>query len=225
MDQRITGVVESAIKESVRRFTDEPARFFTESDLVCDVLRHLASWAVPAEPGVQPEIETVTSTDSSIVNTPPPSAAIWRGSSSSRKGKDDPTPKGGRFRRGFCDVVVFNPELISAFSYPELKAQDFELYKNAVVPSFVAENHSLLHGVEFVFKRDVPRGRKQEDWATRLVAEVLQDADKLQACLDVAGFMARGTTLVFVKGTNSALRQVLQDSLRPRADVTLHFAD
>ncbi len=224
MDQRITGVVESAVTELVRRFTDEPARFFTESDLVCTFYGILQTGLSRLD------LETARDRDGHVhqlvhCEYPTPFRCDMAGLKFELKGDDDPTPKGGRFRRGFCDIVVFNPDFISAFSYPELKAQNFELYKKAVVPSLVAGNHSLLHGVEFVFKRDVPRGKKQEEWATRLVAEVLQDADKLQACLGVTGFMATGMTLVFVKGTKSALREVLQARLSSRADVNLHFTD
>jgi hypothetical protein len=136
-------------------------------------------------------------------------------------GDNDVAPGGGLYQRGHYDIVVLNPQFIAERSYEAIRAQNYQIYTDQVRNHLIAESPSLLYGLEFMYSRT----RLTPGAAGHFAGSVLQDLDKLNHGLDLAGFMANRKILVFVKETPPEVQALVEDALIGQDGVVLQFAD
>jgi len=138
----------------------------------------------------------------------------------------------GRYQRGHYDIVVLNPDFIKEHSYKVIKAQNYELYKEAALSQIDRYKPIVLYGIEFMFRRDplrFSRGENKKKAIEMFVAKIEQDVDKLLASKnfpkDKKGFMGQVKMLTFVKGTPEDICELLGKKLSDRNEIILCFGD
>ncbi len=112
------------------------------------------------------------------------------------------TPKGGKFRRGHYDLVVFNPEFISRSSLGVIRGQNYTVLKRDLPGIMTSLGQTpILVGVELVFNRMPFRSESHVEWWCRFV---LQDHAKLVASREWMGrrFM-KDIIVVAINGGNT----------------------
>lgn len=220
--------VEETIAVLADLFTRESTRFFTEADILCHFRRLLENILIRLG------VATILDADGhphSLVHSefPTPFRCDMGDKRFSVKTDEDRTPRHGKFQRGHYDVVVLSPGFVKQHTFARLKSQDFKEFQTQVLPTLTKEAAAILYGVELAYRRDeikpspgVDKGRA----ARAFVAEVLQDANKLEASRSlVAGFMQHSVTLAFLKGTTPAVLEEVHALLADRPDVRLIVAE
>jgi hypothetical protein len=134
-----------------------------------------------------------------------------------------------KFKRGHYDIVVLNPDFIRAHSYPVIKGQNYEEFKNVALPHISDYSPIVLYGIEFMFSRDplkVSKGENQERGVQGFVAKVLQDAKKLVETKKWnEGFMGHLKMLTFVKESPPKIREMLKKELAKGEENILIFGE
>lgn len=219
MSSQIVEAVESTIKDVMADFVAESTRFFTEFDLVCWFYSVLQQKLGP--------LASCNDKDGNPHNLvhceyPTPFRCCMSNRSFMLKTDADRTPKGGKYKRGHYDIVVFNPDFVRALSFPEIRAQHYESFVLNVRPLFVVERPALLYGIEFHYKRNEKRNSNDAQPASqaKTFAEfVKQDTDKLRAGKSLPGFVQHIRTLAFAKGVKKRLASLIREKLAGQPDV------
>ncbi len=82
-------------------------------------------------------------------------------------------------------------------------------------------SHVISYGMELLFRRDAfQQARNANPFAgvNGFVAKVLQDANKLTACVNLQGFMGQSRTLAFLKGVDFGFDRIRAQT-RGRDDI------
>jgi hypothetical protein len=151
-----------------------------------------------------------------------------KGKSFAVKTDEDRTAGNSLFKRGHYDAVVLAPGFVGRYPFDVLKGQDFQAFRATVLPKLDPDDPAILYGIELVYRRDpIKPSRGTEKWkaAEAFVAEILQDAQKLQASRQVRGFMHNSVTLAFAKGTTPLVLDKIRDLLAETPGVRLITAD
>jgi len=140
---------------------------------------------------------------------------------------DERTARGGKYQRGHYDIVVLDPDFVGRHPYEVIRAQNYQLWKQEVVPEVGSYSPPILYGLEFMYRRDplrYSRGRDRKKGIEAFLAKVVQDADKLLASKE-RGFIRQTRMVTFVKGSSKEICSVLGDKLSRRDEIVLCFAD
>lgn len=211
----ISRSVDKSISGLTELFKTDATRFFTENDLVCTF--HRLVHDALTEIG----LDTVTDQDRRPHNLihceyPTPFRCDMGGRRFEIKTDDCRTPRGKKYKRGHFDIAVLNPTFVASHPYHVIKGQKYKEFCSTVRPAFNESEPVVLYGVEFVFRRDEikpSKGPDPEKAANEFVAEVAQDAAKLEEAVRHPGFMKAGLTLAFVKGTSERLMETIRRQL------------
>ena len=222
--QSIIESVEKSIEVLCSEFQSHPTLFFTENDIVCYFYSILQKKLL---------ISNINDKDDhkhSLIHMeyPTPFRCDMSKNKFELKGDEERTEKGGKYQRGHYDIVVLNPDFINQNSYEVIKAQDYELYKKQVLSQIDNFKPVILYGLEFMFSRDslkYSKGEDKERGIDKVVAEIIQDTEKLLASPNKLGFMEQVKMLTFVKGSSKELCDLLREKLSKRNEIILCFAD
>lgn len=220
--RQIIDAVESCISELCEVFEHTPTLFYTENDIVC-YFYYLLRHKLPL-----PEIPDKEGRKHSLVHReyPTPFRCDMGNSRFELKGDDDRTTRGGKYQRGHFDIVLLNPDFIRQFPFVVIKAQDYELFKHAVIEGKAAAKPVVRYGIEFMYSRDaLVLGTRDEHQIDRFVEKVLQDANKLKASVGYHGFMDRAKMLAFCKGSDRRATDLIARKLGNRADIIVCFGE
>jgi len=218
--QTLINTVDESIKTLCREFQSRPSLFFTENDIVCffyNILRQNLT---------NPFAKDRDGYEHLLIHGeyPTPFRCDMRGDKFEIK-NDDET----KFKRGHYDIVVLNPDFIRAHSYPVIKGQNYEEFKNVALPHISDYSPIVLYGIEFMFSRDplkVSKGENQERGVQGFVAKVLQDAKKLVETKKWnEGFMGHLKMLTFVKESPPKIREMLKKELAKGEENILIFGE
>lgn len=223
MDNKlIIDAVDKSIEELCWEFRAHPTLYYTENDIMCYfyiiLQRNLPISKAHDRYGYE----------HFLVHReyPTPFRCDMSASNFEMKNDDARTPKGGKYQRGHYDIVILNPDFIAQFTYDVIKAQDYESYKDHVIPNLDRNNPVVLYGVEFMYSRDplkFSRGQNREKGIDEFVARIKQDANKLVASKKIAGFMDHIKMLTFVKGSPEEICMLLSERLLNRKEILLCF--
>lgn len=220
--ENIVHAVECSLESFVELFRQEPTRFFTENDLVCELHRRLFNSLDVLK------LATVHDKDGFPVNVvhceyPTPFRCDMKGGGFRMKRDDERTESSGKFRRGHFDIVVFNPDSIRRHSYSAIKGQNYGEFLKFVIPDLNESQSMILVGVEIVFRRDPIPPSKANSGAMAFVANVLQDMDKLDASVGTPGFMQRAEMLAFIRGSSMNVIEIVKSGLAHVPNVRLAY--
>ena len=167
--------VRHALASFREEFLGTPTLFFTEHD-VASRLYHL----VQEELGYT-QVKAADGTLHYLVHHeyPTPFRCDMNGSTFSVMDEDTRTPKGGKFRRGHYDLVVFNPDFISRTNLGVVRGQDYAVLRHDLPDTMASLGQAPISiGIELVFNRIPFRSEHQIERWCRFV---LQDHAKLAA--------------------------------------------
>jgi len=216
----ITDAVERSVRELCKVFEHDPTLFYTENDIVC-YFYHLLRESLPSQ-----EAADKDGRKHSLIHReyPTPFRCDMANNRFEIKGDDERTPRGGKYQRGHFDIVLLNPDFIRQFPFAVIKAQNYELFKEAVVEGKDAAKPIALYGLEFMYSRDpLVLGIGDGQQIDRFVDKALQDANKLKASVGYHGFMGQAKTLVFCKGSDRRAIDLIVQRLGNRPDTLTCF--
>ncbi len=221
--QTIIEAVGKSIDMVCSEFRSHPARFFTESDIVCRFYAILQE-ELPMSKAIDKDGH-----EHFLVHREYPTPFRCDMSDGKFEVKDDDarTERGGKYRRGHYDVVVLDPDFVGRHPYEVIRAQDYQLYQDEVVSQVDSHGPPVLYGLEFMYRRDPLRysgGSDGEKAIEVFRSRVKQDADKLLASRH-RGFMDQIRMLTFVKGSSKEICSVLRDKLSRGDEIVLCFSD
>lgn len=220
--QRIIEAVDKCIDMVCSEFCSHPTRFFTENDIVCRF------YAILQEELPMPKAIDKDGHEHFLVHREYPTSFRCDMSDGRFEVKDDDarTERGGKYQRGHYDIVVLDPDFVGRHAYEVVRAQNYQLWKQEVVPEVGSYSPPILYGLEFMYRRGplrYSRGRDRERGIEVFKSRVVQDAEKLLASRQ-KGFMDQIRMLTFVKGSSKEIRCVLRDKLSQRDEVVLCFS-
>ncbi|KPL02982.1 MAG: hypothetical protein AMJ90_04350 [candidate division Zixibacteria bacterium SM23_73_2] len=221
--QGIIDAVDNSIKILHDEFKSQPSLFFTEDDLVCYLYQTLQQKL--------PIVRTPDKDDHQhfLIHKeyPTPFRCDMAGTKFEIKNDEERTEKGGKYKRGYYDLIVLNPDFIRQYTYDEIKAQDYESYKEKVLSKIELDTPVILYGLEFMFSRDplkFSRGTKEDKGINQFVAKVNQDANKLKESKNYKGFMKNIKMIVFVKDSKKEICDSINKKLSKRQEILPCFA-
>ncbi len=181
-EQTTIKVIDHSIQELCVFFEQQPSMFYTESDIVCELVSR-----------IQSALEYKTASDvekkpHSLVHTEYPTPFKCDMANKSFVVAYENSCS----KRGHYDIVVMSREFIEAFPYSIIKGQDFRMIKQALAN--YKSHTAILYGIEIIFRRDEVKS------LDGIEKEIRQDNDKLMASR-IDGFMANSKTLVFIYRT------------------------
>ena len=222
--QGIIDAVDNSIKILHDEFKSQPSLFFTEDDLVCYLYQTLQQKL--------PIVRTPDKDDHQhfLIHKeyPTPFRCDMAGTKFEIKNDEERTEKGGKYKRGYYDLIVLNPDFIRQYTYDEIKAQDYESYKEKVLSKIELDTPVILYGLEFMFSRDPlksSRGINKEKGINHFIAKINQDAKKLELSRNFKGFMGEIKMLTFIKGSSEEICFSISETLKKRDEIILIFAD
>jgi len=221
--QEIIDAIDYSISTLCKKFQNQPTLFYTENDIVCYI------YSILQEKLHFKEINDQDKKKHFLVHREYPTPFRCDMGENKFEIKDDEarTKNGGKYQRGHYDIVVLNPDFIKQKTYEEIKAQDYELYKNGVIDQIEKYKPIILYGIEFMYSRDpmkFSRGDKKEKGIDDFVAKIIQDADKLIASKEYNGLMDKIKVLVFVKGSKKEIQSLIKEKLIQRDEITVCFS-
>ena len=220
--------VELTINEVIAAFRKNPTLFYTENDIVLYFYSQLQKNAN------YPKEKDKTGKEHFLVHTEysTPFRCDMHGHECDIKKDNEPTPKGGKYKRGHYDLVVINPEFINNYSYEEIKGQSYERAREAY-KQYCAKNkdqYVILYGLEFMYSRDEI---KTDQGIKTFADKVLQDARKLEQSqkidyskteemnkeINSVNFMKRVKMLAFIKGSKNIVCDKIKADLSKRSEI------
>ncbi len=119
--------------------------------------------------------------------------------------------------------MVLNPAFVGRHTYHQLKAQDYEVFRNDVWDARLQGEPMLLYAIELYFWRDPIASSAA---AERCVQDIVQDADKLVGARLPAyeGFVEKTQHMAFLKGPGDDRRSEIEEAMKGRCDVKTVFA-
>lgn len=224
--QSIIKAVDKSIEKLRSEFQSYSTLFFTENDLVCRFYSIL--WQELPTSNVYVYDKDRHKHTLIHMEYPTPFRCDMSKNKFEIKNDEERTEKGGKYQRGHYDMVILNPDFINNHSYEVIKAQNYELYKEQVLPNINKFKPVILYGLEFMYRRDPFKISEREDEEKEIngfVAKVIQDADKLISSQNKDGFMGKVKMLTFVKGSSKAICDLLTEKLSKRNEMILCFGD
>jgi hypothetical protein len=198
---RIIKTVDTAIDQMIETFEGNPELFFTENDIVCYFYNLCAKKLEEHK-----DIDTKNQRKRTIIHTeyPTPFKCNMRDS------EFEIVKDNSIFRRGHYDVVILNPDFIARFNYNEIKAQNYQNFKNKILNSWYDNqtDEVILYGMEFMLSRDPlksSRGNNKYKGIDNFIKKIEQDAKKLKESMKLSleinvtkNFMKKSKMIVFV---------------------------
>lgn len=222
--QTIIKAVDNSIEVLCSEFRSHSTFFFTENDIVCYFYRILQQKL--------PFLKTIDKDgyEHFLIHREYPTPFRCDMGKNKFEIRDDKarTEKGGKYKRGHYDIVVFNPDFIGQTSYEIIKAQNYGLFKDQVLSKIDSYSPIILYGLEFIYRREplkYSRGDIKEKCIDNFIAKIIQDADKLQASKNMIGFLDHIKMLTFVKGSSKEICYLLKEKLSRRNEIILSFSD
>jgi hypothetical protein len=221
--ENIIESVDQSIEQLCKEFRSRPTLFYSEHDMVSFfytlLLRNLPVSKAYDRDGSEHLLVHL--------EYPLPFRCVMSGETFEVKEDNDQTPEGVPYERGYCPLVVLNPDYVTQYPYDYIKVRDYELYKKAVLPHLDKTKPAVLYGVQLVFHSD-PFPLLQEERSKEAIggfsAEVNKRADQLVAAQAVPGFMDRIKVLTFIKGGADEVRTFLFKTLSERVEVLVCFS-
>jgi hypothetical protein len=220
MHQRIINAVDGSVTALTELFQMEPTRFFTENDLVCCFNRLLYNSLESLGMATAKDKDGFPH-DLVHCEYPTPFRCDMKGKGFQAKSDEDITPQKGKFRRGHYDVVVLNPTFVRNHSYAAIKGQTYAAFQSTILSSLSQHEPAFLYGIEFAYSRDEIKSPNGQE---RFIAEVLQDAAKLEESVRRGVIMKKATMLAFAKGTTNEVIEPIRHRLQSVAIVKLATA-
>ena len=132
-------------------------------------------------------------------------------------------PEDSDYIRGKYDIVLLNPEFVEKNDYFTIRNQDYRIFKKNVKLNMKNQPKPIvLYGLEFMFLRDqigIAEPNYFNKTADDIIRGVLQDADKLKAGKDIAGFMENTKMLFYVNNNLPETNRYIEEKLKNRDDI------
>jgi hypothetical protein len=221
--ENIIGAVDQSIEELCKEFRSRPTLFYNEHDMVSFLYTHLLRNLPVSKASDRDGSEHLLV----HLEYPLPFRCTMGGDTFEIKKDNERTPEGVPYERGYCRLVVLNPDYITQYPYEYVKVRDYELYKKVILPNLDKSKPAVLYGLQLVLHSD-PFPLLQEEMSKEAIgsfsAEVNKRADQLAAAQAVPGFMDRIKVLTFVKGGADEVRTFLFKTLSERVEVLVCFS-
>ncbi len=214
-NSQILGGVERALDALQTEFRQGYNLFFTEHDLASRAY-HL----IQQELGYQ-QIRDLAGEKNFLVHHeyPTPFRCDMHKVSFAVVDDDARTAKGGKFRRGHYDLVVFDPEFIRHSVFQVLNGQNYRLLKRELPRLMLSLGESpICYGIELIYKR---RPFSSVHHVNRWFDRIRQDLEKLEASKVWQGrrFMQSVISIAFNRDTRQQMERRIMELFKAHANL------
>jgi len=200
----LRGNMENVIRAIKKKFENEPYAYFTENDLVCELVE-LIKKLTPSL-----GVKDVKGEKHSRLHTEyaTPFRCCMKGSKFELKGEMETDGHGRKYRRGHYDIVLLSDDFVSSNELSVVQGQQYN-------PGNVKKGMIDL-GIEVMFLRNPikpSRGGDTERGLNNVVGKILQDWKKLAKSNEL-GYMTDYIMLVFIRESDNLVKGLLERKLK-----------
>lgn len=203
-------------KSVIERFKQNPYHYFTENDLVIDIVTELKN-----NLRNRLQCKDKEGVSHSIVHTEysTPFRCDMANDQFIIKDDADRTVKGRKYKRGRYDIVVLNKEYIEDNSIETIQGQNYEMLKMAI-----RNKRSIFdYAIEVMFVRDEikwSRGDNPEKGLTNIIQKVEQDWKKLFETKQ-KGLLKDFEFLFFIRNTKQEIIEKMRSKLNKNQNINI----